>query len=201
MGTRSQQIVIGLILAAFVVAVLVLTRRGGNPGNPTPTPRPQNAPTAVAAYHPGVRTKTTGCAVAGPYPDTACTPGAVLTTDVQAICAKGYSKSVRNVPQSEKNAVYAEYGIKTHASGEYEVDHLISLELGGSNDIANLWPEAAKPQPGFHEKDQVENELHDQVCAGKLSLADAQRQIATDWLAIYRALPGSSGVASQDGNP
>jgi len=41
----------------------------------------------------------------------------------------------RNVPESEKRQVYAEYGIRSHASGQYEVDHLIPLELGGSNSI------------------------------------------------------------------
>jgi hypothetical protein len=63
---------------------------------------------------------------------------------------------------------------------------LISLELGGSNDISNLWPEAADPTPGFHQKDQVENYLHKQVCDGKLSLKQAQQEIATDWLQVYK---------------
>ncbi len=89
---------------------------------------------------------------------------------------------------SEKDQVYAEYGIASHTAGEYEVDHLVSLELGGSNDIANLWPEPASPRPGFHEKDKVENYLHDQVCAGKISLADAQYQIATNWLSVYNQI-------------
>ncbi len=67
--------------------------------------------------------------------------------------------------------------------------------MGGSNDIANLWPEAAEPKPGFHEKDQVENYLHDQVCSGRMTLTDAQRMAATDWLAVYqqvlqRSAPG-----------
>src|SRR6266702_6916028 len=75
----------------------------------------------------------------------------------QQICVYGYTRSVRNVPYSEKDQAYAEYGIGYHSSGQYEIDHLIPLELGGSNDIANLWPEAAAPKPGFHEKDQVEN--------------------------------------------
>ncbi len=93
------------------------------------------------------------------------------------------------MPESEKNDVYAEYGISSHSTGQYEVDHLISLELGGSNDIANLWPEAANPRPGFHEKDQVENYLHDQVCSGKLSLQQAQQEIATDWQSVYAQMP------------
>jgi hypothetical protein len=95
---------------------------------------------------------------------------------------------VRNVPTSEKNQVYAEYGIKTRTTGQYEVDHLVSLELGGSNDIANLWPEAASPKPGFHEKDKVENYLHDQVCSGAIPLKQAQIEIATNWLAAYQRM-------------
>ena len=53
-----------------------------------------------------------------------------------------YAHSVRNVSAATKRAVYAEYGIASHQPGKYEVDHLISLELGGSNDIRNLWPES-----------------------------------------------------------
>ncbi|MBF0618726.1 MAG: hypothetical protein HQL19_01005 [Candidatus Omnitrophica bacterium] len=64
-------------------------------------------------------------------------------------------KSVRHVSVKLKHQVYAEYGIVHHNPGEYEVDHLISLELGGSNDIANFWSEAADPQPGLHQKDEV----------------------------------------------
>jgi hypothetical protein len=65
------------------------------------------------------------------------------------------------------------------------VDHLISLELGGSNGIANLWPETTEPRPGYHEKDRFENYLHDQVCRGAISLSAAQRRIAEDWLKYW----------------
>ena len=134
----------------------------------------------------GKQTKTSNCAAHGGLADSACTPGAIFpNATVQQICKSGYSSSVRNVPTSEKDQVYAEYGITHHSTGQYEVDHLVSLELGGSNDIANLWPEAASPTPGFHQKDQVENYLHDQVCSGALSLKDAQDEIATNWLAVY----------------
>ena len=140
----------------------------------------------------GVQTKTSGCQVQGALPDPACTPGAIFanaTTD--QICQSGYASSVRNVPTSEKDQAYAEYGITSHYSGQYEVDHLVSLELGGSNDIANLWPEAANPTPGFHQKDKVENYLHDQVCSGKIALHDAQVEIATNWLQVYQQMPAS----------
>ena len=95
------------------------------------------------------------------------------------VCTPGYSKSVRNVPQSEKNRVYAEYGIRRHTPGAYEVDHLISLELGGSNSIKNLWPEK---QPGARSKDKLENSLHRDVCDGTISLRAAQKQIVHWWL-------------------
>lgn len=138
----------------------------------------------------GSQTKTSGCQPVNGLPDSACTPGAVFPdVTTQQICQSGYSSSVRNVPEDEKNQVYAEYGIASHTAGQYEVDHLISLELGGSNDISNLWPEAAQPTPGFHEKDKVENYLHSQVCSGQISLAQAQQEIARDWLSVYNQMP------------
>jgi hypothetical protein len=92
---------------------------------------------------------------------------------------------VRNVSEATKNQVYAEYGIASHASGQYEVDHLISLELGGSNSIKNLWPEPYVGDLNAHVKDKLENKLHALVCDGQLDLATAQQEIATDWIAAY----------------
>ena len=126
--------------------------------------------------------------LAGPdsaYPDPTLTPGAVFT-DVtsEQVCVAGYSRSVRDVTREDRAAVYAEYGLADDAL-RYEVDHFVPLELGGSNDISNLWPEPYNPFPGALEKDTVENYLHDEVCAGLMSLADAQAAIVTDWYAVY----------------
>jgi len=122
------------------------------------------------------------CHVRGALPDPSCTPGAVFAgVPLSQLCVPGYTNSVRWVTQTEKEKVYAEYGVLSHKSGEYEIDHFVPLELAGSNDIANLWPEAANPKPGFHEKDQVENRLHALVCMAKMTLGDAQHRIATDW--------------------
>ena len=69
---------------------------------------------------------------------------------------------------------------------DYEEDHLISLELGGSpTELNNLWPEAYEPRPGAREKDTVENYLHREVCAGNIGLREAQRAIVEDWYRIY----------------
>ena len=138
----------------------------------------------------GQRTKTSGCVSANALPDPACTPGAIFPEATKdQICMPGYSSQVRDVPESLKDKVYAEYGISSHEPGQYEVDHQISLELGGSNDIANLWPEPEEPRPGLHEKDKVENYLHEQVCSGAMSLEEAQNLIAHNWLEVYQQIP------------
>jgi hypothetical protein len=148
-----------------------------------------STPATPGSHGIGQRTKTSGCVAQNALPDSACSPGAIFADVTKdQVCVPGYSKGVRDVPDSVKNQVYAEYGIASHTTGEYEVDHLISLELGGSNDIANLWPEPAEPRPGFHEKDKVENYLHQQVCSGAMSMADAQSIIATDWLSVYNQM-------------
>lgn len=131
--------------------------------------------------------------VAGAYnltapvlPDPAKTPGDVLTSDSAIICKSGYSKTVRNVPQQVKEQVYRNYGIYSRQSGEYEVDHLISLELGGSNSIRNLWPESYQTQPlNAHVKDQIENKLHELACGGKITFSEAQQAIAHNWQEAY----------------
>ena len=120
-------------------------------------------------------------------PDAKLTPGAVLPVTKADICVPGYTKKVRNVPASVKRQVYAEYGITSHKAGDFEVDHLISLELGGSNSIKNLWPESYKTQPwNARVKDALENELHDEICSGQIDMATAQKEIATDWVASYK---------------
>ena len=94
----------------------------------------------------------------------------MLTTDASVICVKGYTKTVRNVPQSNKEQIYRSYGVITRAPKEYEVGHLISLELGGfSNCIRNLCPQSYITQPlNAHVKDKLENKLHEPICPGQL---------------------------------
>ncbi len=120
-------------------------------------------------------------------PDPVLTPGATLPVTTADICAPGYSRKVRDVPVEVKRDVYRRYHITHHRKGEYEIDHLISLELGGSNSARNLWPESYWTAPwNAHVKDVLENTLHREVCAGRLPLATAQHDIATDWIAAYQ---------------
>lgn len=120
-------------------------------------------------------------------PDKTMTPGDTLAVTTKDVCKPGYSKLVRDVPQAVKNQVYKNYGITSRKPGEYEIDHLISLELGGSNSVKNLWPQSYVTTPwNAHVKDKLENELHKEVCDGKIPLAQAQHDIATDWIAAYK---------------
>jgi len=132
-----------------------------------------------------------------PLPDPRCTPGAVNPQVTQAdigstICLSGWTATVRppeSVTGPEKAGSALAYGYTgPFSTGEY--DHLIPLELGGDpNDSANLWVEPNEDPAAtstHNAKDDLEGRLRDLVCAGSLTLADAQAAIATDWVAAAR---------------
>jgi hypothetical protein len=131
-----------------------------------------------------------------PLPDPTCTPGVVSTgvtqTNLSAtICRPGYTAMVRP-PESDTEAfkkkimnAYQEPG----ALGDYELDHLVPLELGGSNDAGNLWPEHNDhPAGAINTKDLVETALNKAVCTGRVTLTAAQTAIATDWTIAMTSL-------------
>jgi hypothetical protein len=125
-------------------------------------------------------------------PNPELTPGAAdPTATVEKICTPGYTATVRNVPESVKRQVFAEYHIDP-TSDKFEVDHLISLELGGSNDIKNLWPQSYTTQPlNAHRKDVLENKLHRMICSKQITMKEAQKAIATDWVNAYNKYIGN----------
>jgi hypothetical protein len=96
------------------------------------------------------------------------------------LCSKEFhTRDERSVSEATKVAVCQSYGQMTGCPGHaYEIDHLVSIELGGAEDSANLWPQ---PAPDFRVKDIVENKAHHAVCAGQITLQDAQQRIASDW--------------------
>jgi hypothetical protein len=129
------------------------------------------------------------------YPDPLLTPGDVLPVTAEQVSVSGYASKVRDVPVSEKREVFAEYRLSyPQKVGAYECDHFIPLCLGGSNSIKNLWPE---PAPQFHWKDGLEVYLWRQLRAGRITLAEAQREIRTDWYAYWvkAGKPGSNADA------
>jgi hypothetical protein len=141
----------------------------------------------------GRRTQSGGC-VRTAEPDRRCSPGAYYGALTKAvICSPGYrTGNVRDVPQSEKFQVETEYGMPaSHYGRSIEIDHIVPLELGGSNDIANLFPEPGSGPANYHVKDELEDRLHDLVCAGAITLRAAQRGIASNWKALYESVFGS----------
>ena len=139
------------------------------------------------------RTKTSHCKL-GANPDRACSPGAYSSGLTRAVlCSSSFHTSaIRNVPESEKFAVEAEYGIKPgHYGSALEIDHIVALELGGSNDIANLYPEKLDAAPGYKVKDRLENKAHALVCAGAMTLRTVQFGIAKNWQALYKRVFGT----------
>ena len=116
-------------------------------------------------------------------PDPKLTPGLASTDDVKQICSTKWGKDERHVTPKMKAEVCEAYHAKRCPGPGWEINHLISRELGGADDIRNLWPQ---PAPSFHQKDVLENLLHRKVCAGEISLAHAQACLVSDWWACYQ---------------
>lgn len=130
-------------------------------------------------------------------PDPSFTPGAVNPTVAQetigtTICVRGWTRTVRppwQYTSALKRRQIRELGYADRRMSAYEEDHLVPLELGGSpDDERNLWPEPRVSADGWDadRKDEVEFALNRLVCANQMSLIDAQRAIATNWIAAYR---------------
>lgn len=175
----------------------------------TPTSTPLSSPaltaTPVSSNNSSAASTPTAATPAAGQPVEAnhsVTPGRTSAAVTQAtirttICVPGYTRTVRP-PASYTSALkvrqIVQYGYTDTNPRDYEEDHLISLELGGApRDPANLWPEpwivvaADGEQAGARVKDRFENYLHAQVCAGGLTLAGAQHQIASDWFGAWIA--------------
>jgi hypothetical protein len=95
----------------------------------------------------------------------------------------------RHTTESEKKAVCREYGATDCPNPEKgEIDHLVPLEDGGADVVANLWWQPASPTPGYHQKDLVENWIHRQICEGTMDMGKAQTQMEQDWVVLYKEM-------------
>jgi anti-sigma factor RsiW len=123
----------------------------------------------------------------GAEPDPKLTPGATRRAVVGDVCSQAREEVVAEVSTSLRQAVFQEYGIANAHASDYEIDYLIAPGLGGVEDIHNLWPEPyTSSMWNARVKDDLEERLHEMVCAGQLDLSTAQRDIATDWISAYR---------------
>ena len=176
----------------FVALALVLATQVAVAACPTGVD--PNASTPLAAV-----TSSSGCTVKTSHgylvPDASCTPGAINpTVDLSVLQGSAFKTSCdRNVATSasKKSTTYTTYGLKkpTNNTGlkqSCELDHLISLELGGADTLDNIWPQCGPSRVKlanryFKIKDGVENYLAAKVKKGEINLKDAQQGIAEDW--------------------
>jgi hypothetical protein len=188
------------------LAVFAVAGCAAAPAPPTLGPAAVNGPTPAPAAPASVIVLPASNHITGVYPtgchavtlapgelgpDPRCTPGAASAAVTQAnikttICRQGFTTTIR-AGQAEtgrlKPKAMAAYGLDIKTRSTTELDHLVALELGGSNDARNLW---AQPSdlPGrayLNRKDGVEGSLRSAVCSGRTTLAAARDAIAANW--------------------
>ncbi len=186
----------GVIMASFLMAVAMGAASAG-----ASTTLQVGKTYSGAPPIPALR----ACHARGVLADPNCTPAATNPVVTQAdigstICKPGWSESVRppeSYTEPLKRRLMGSYG-DTSPIGSYELDHLVSLELGGApSDPRNLWPEFGRsPNP----KDSVENAAHQAVCGHRIGLIAAQVGIARNWVALGEQL-GLGDLAGQVPKP
>ncbi len=186
-------------------------KNGAPKGTTTPANRIGDNPTDPA--------KLSGNNWVGILPDNSKTPGMINPCiHAEQICpAPGCipgktcptTKNRRNgTTQKDHNQVLQLYIAETRYGVEYsnvltqnvkpneghqEIDHLISLEVGGADDVENIWPEPFQDQSGgAGDKDQIEHHSKPEMCAmlydtnGKTSPAMSAK--ANEYLALMQRL-------------
>ncbi len=174
------------LVAVFAVAASVLA------GCAWPTPSSTQRPSDTRRLRP--LTRLAGCVERDGLPDRSCTPGAVrVGISLTVICRYGYTRSIRppeSYTEPLKLRQIRAYGLPG-SPREYEEDHLVPLSIGGApTDPANLWPEPRSGANNAEQKDHLETWAARMACAGRIPLSRLQREMATDWPALYRIAGG-----------
>jgi hypothetical protein len=146
---------------------------------------------------------------ASALPDRTLTPGFTRDVKLGDLCGRRHADAPPAVDIATEQTVFKEYGLPVSTSKAYELDYLITPELGGADDVRNLWPEPyASTAWNAHVKDELENRLHEMVCDGQIDLSTAQSEIATNWIAAYKLhfhtdspLPNAENVTSSGLQP
>jgi hypothetical protein len=155
----------------------------------TPPPLPDSSSTAPTAQ----RSSST---IKGPVarPDHKLTPGVLASTSEATVCAasrkvvKAFSPRNPSISLADAQAVFAAYRIAPALQLHYGLDFLVPLQLGGANVRANIWPMqivGSGRGAGFHEKEVLNIRLHVLVCHGQMPLAQAQKNVMSDWVTLW----------------
>jgi hypothetical protein len=121
------------------------------------------------------------------------TPGAKSKANEAQVCAADFEASVKPMAKWQRDQALEKYG-KRPEDFTGELDHLIPLSLGGTNDPDNLWPLPANKDMGPDQKKELDLKLHQLVCDKTLTLKAAQDAIRKDWVKAYNQYV--KGVAS-----
>ncbi|HUD22264.1 MAG TPA: zf-HC2 domain-containing protein [Acidobacteriaceae bacterium] len=123
----------------------------------------------------------------GDVPNPRLTPGTTREATISDLCMAAHEEVVGQVTAPLRQQVLDAYGIQSSRADDYEIDYLIAPGLGGAENIHNLWPEPYTSRTwNAYVKDDLEERLHEMVCARQLDLHTAQRDISTDWVAAYK---------------
>jgi hypothetical protein len=118
-------------------------------------------------------------------PNPQLTPGVTVPVTEADVCSSSRPKS-HTVLAALGKRVFEEYGIHDPEPRHYEMDYLIDPDLGGADDPRNLWPQPYSVLWNANVKDALEERLRELVCTSQITLAQAQRDIAMDWVAAYK---------------
>jgi anti-sigma factor RsiW len=169
---RLPRFAVSGLTLAYVSAVLLLAGGGAWTYNHYLAP---DSATAVARVEPDA------------IPKPQLTPGAIRLVTANEVCKAQSDDDDGSIPVPVQQKVFQEYGIPNARPADYEVDYLITPELGGATDIRNLWPEPHSATAwNSYVKDDLENRLHQLVCDGQVTLPVAQHDIATNWISAYK---------------
>jgi hypothetical protein len=147
---------------------------------------------------------TTG-ALAGDLPDPELTPGVVRSElSLPEICSAKWGKDARAVTAAMKREAFRRYGYSGNddprcdnansRTQRCEIDHRMPRELGGADDLRNIWPQPYFGTWNAHRKDRLENLIHRKVCARELTLEEGQAIFLGDWTQGYRKYLGEAGA-------
>jgi hypothetical protein len=146
----------------------------------------RNAATAVLA----------ACGIALPaiaaaqLPNNYYTPGKADKVDQKQLCAATFESSVKPLADWQKNTALERYGVRPE-SFNGEMEHLVPVSLGGSNDPDNLYVFHAQGEYTLEAKQRLAAKLHELVCDGKMSVKQAQDVFKKDWTKGYKQYVGA----------
>lgn len=196
----SSALIVAIVLTLSVTVGVLLAQSSASATEPAPSVLVLPASGHVTGLPYPARCAMRHAANGRWLPDPVCTPGAASAAVRQdnihsTICMTGYTASVR-APEAEtarvKTTAMRSYNQPVPGRTTTELDHQVPLELGGSNDVKNLWPEPSDiPNGGYRNtKDSVERSLHSAVCAThpRITLVQAQNAINDDWTTALAVL-------------